>query len=557
MRSELGPSERSGAAGGACRSPGEAAARRRGAAMYGLARALRRAAAAGRPPAPRRGGGGAGARPWGWGLALGLALGVKAPTAAGCEADGGQEAEGKANPLPPPRGFGAAVERSRDLLRRIKDEAGIPGILVGVSVDGEEVWSEGLGYADVENRVVCKPETIMRIASISKCLTMMAVAKLWEEGKLDLDAPVQKYVPEFPEKVYEGEKVAITTRLLVSHLSGIRHYEKDITKVKEEKEKANRALKLTKPYQDKEQKEKEGKGIEKTDSVKPRKEHEGEVKSRNSKPGRRDKEFEQEEYYLKEKFESVIESLKIFKNDPLFFKPGSQFLYSTYGFTLLSAVVERVSGQKFTDYMLKMFRDLDMLSTVLDDNEAMIYNRARCYVYNKKGRLVNAPYVDNSYKWAGGGFLSSVGDLLKFGNALLYSYQAGQFKNTNGKLLPGYLKPDTVAMMWTPVPKTEVSWDRDGKYAMAWAVIEKKQQCGCCRKQRHYASHTGGAVGASSVLLILPEELDSEAIDAGLVAPPRGVVVSIICNMQSVSLNSTALKIAREFDKEKWAQYID
>uniref|UniRef100_A0A8C3KPE2 Lactamase beta n=1 Tax=Calidris pygmaea TaxID=425635 RepID=A0A8C3KPE2_9CHAR len=412
--------------------------------------------------------------------------------------------------------------------------------------------TRGLGYADVENRVVCKPETIMRIASISKCLTMMAVAKLWEEGKLDLDAPVQKYVPEFPEKVYEGEKVAITTRLLVSHLSGIRHYEKDITKVKEEKEKANRAFKQTKPCQDKEQKEEGGKGIEKTDSVKPRKEHEGEVKSRNSKPGRRDKEFEQEEYYLREKFGSVIESLKIFKNDPLFFKPGSQFLYSTYGFTLLSAVVERASGQKFTDYMLRMFRDLDMLSTVLDDNEAMIYNRARCYVYNKKGRLVNAPYVDNSYKWAGGGFLSSVGDLLKFGNALLYSYQAGQFKNTHGKLLPGYLKPDTVAMMWTPVPKTEVSWDRDGKYAMAWAVVEKKQQCGCCRQQKHYASHTGGAVGASSVLLILPEELDSDTIDTGLVAPPRGVIVSIICNMQSVSLNSTALKIAREFDKEKW-----
>ncbi|OPJ70137.1 hypothetical protein AV530_019360 [Patagioenas fasciata monilis] len=390
-----------------------------------------------------------------------------------------------ASPLPPPRDFGAAIERSRDLLRRVKDEAGIPGILVGVSVDGKEVWSEGLGYADVENRVVCKPETIMRIASISKCLTMMAVAKLWEEGKLDLDAPVQKYVPEFPEKVYEGEKVTITTRLLVSHLSGIRHYEKDITKVKEEKEKANRVFKQTK---DKEQKEKEGKEIEKTDSAKLRKEHEGEVKSRNSKPGGKDKEFEQEEYYLKEKFESVFESLKIFKNDPLFFKPGSQFLYSTYGFTLLSAIVERASGQKFTDYMLKMFRDLDMLSTVLDDNEAMIYNRARCYVYNKKGRLVNAPYVDNSYKWAGGGFLSSVGDLLKFGNALLYSYQAGQFKSTNGKLLPGYLKPDTVAMMWTPVPKTEVSWDRDvmstyklGKRAAAEVIANFTQGTGVDR----------------------------------------------------------------------------
>ncbi|XP_063268378.1 serine beta-lactamase-like protein LACTB, mitochondrial [Prinia subflava] len=515
-------------------------------AMAGLARALRRAAAPGRVPAPRTGAGGAGPRPWGWGLALGLALGVRAEPAGG-ESESGREEK------PPPRGFGAAVERSRDLVRRIKDEAGIPGILVGVSVDGKEVWSEGLGYADVENRVVCKPETVMRIASISKCLTMMAVAKLWEEGKLDLDAPVQKYVPEFPEKVYEGEKVTITTRLLVSHLSGIRHYEKDITKVKEEKEKANRALKLSKSHQDKEQKEKEGKGIEKTDSVKQKKEHDSETKSRNSRPGRNDREFEQEEYYLKEKFESVIESLKIFKNDPLFFKPGSQFLYSTYGFTLLSAVVERASGQKFTDYMLKMFRDLDMLSTVLDDNEAMIYNRARCYTYNKKGRLVNAPYVDNSYKWAGGGFLSSVGDLLKFGNALLYSYQAGHFTNRNAKLLPGYLKPGTVAMMWTPVPKTEVSWDRDGRYGMAWAVVEKGQRCGCCRRQRHYASHTGGAVGASSVLLILPEELEPEAAGPG--PPPRGVIVTIICNMQSVSLNSTALKIAREFDKEKRAQW--
>lgn len=112
----------------------------------------------------------------------------------------------------------------------------------------------------------------------------------------------------------------------MSHLSGIRHYEKDITKVKEEKEKANRALKLTKSPQDKEQKAKEGKGTENPDGVKQKKEHESETKSRNSKPGRNDKEFEQEEYYLKEKFESVIESLKIFKNDPLIFKPGEFLL---------------------------------------------------------------------------------------------------------------------------------------------------------------------------------------------------------------------------------------
>lgn len=118
--------------------------------------------------------------------------------------------------------------------------------------------------------------------------------------------------------------------MLASHLSGIRHYEKDLAKVKEEKEKSNKALKLTqdltKSNQEKELKEKQNKATEKTEFAKVKSEHEGEVKGQNTKLGKRHKEFEYEEYYLKEKFESVIDSLKIFKNDPLFFKPG-EFLF--------------------------------------------------------------------------------------------------------------------------------------------------------------------------------------------------------------------------------------
>lgn len=201
---------------------------------------------------------------------------------------------------------------------------GAPGIVVGVSVDGKEVWSEGLGYADVENRVPCKPETVMRIASISKSLTMVAIAKLWEAGKLDLDIPVQHYVPEFPEKEYEGEKVSVTTRLLISHLRGIRHYEKDMKKVKEEK--AYKALKMMKEMmesdQEKELKEKGGKSNEKNDFAKAKVEQDNETKGRNSKPCKKKNDFEQGELYLKEKFENSIESLRLFKNDPLFFKPG-------------------------------------------------------------------------------------------------------------------------------------------------------------------------------------------------------------------------------------------
>lgn len=161
---------------------------------------------------------------------------------------------------------------------------------------------------------------------------------------------------------------------------------------------------------------------------------------------------------------------------------------------------------------------------------------------------MNCPYVDNSYKWAGGGFLSTVGDLLLFGNALLYSYQVAHFE-TEG-LLPGFLKPKTVIELWAPVDKTEASWDKDGLYAQGWMVVEKLQKYGQCRKRRHYVSHTGGAVGTSSVLLVLP----SEEIDPGpgqIPVLPQGVVVSIMVNMQSVGLNTTALKIAHEFEKNR------
>ncbi|XP_067871353.1 serine beta-lactamase-like protein LACTB, mitochondrial isoform X2 [Heterodontus francisci] len=455
---------------------------------------------------------------------------------------------------------------------RNMDEVGAPGIVVGVAVNGKGVWFEGLGYADVENRVLCHPETVMRIASISKPLTMTAIAKLWEDGKLDFDAPVQKYVPEFPVKEYEGEKVTITTRHLISHLSGIRHYEKDVQKVQEQKEKEKRLVKeevepkasgqssKDKRPTAKQKAAAEGVELGREDDRRKQDKHpksesdnsEGTGKSNKTPQNKR--QFECEEYYLKEKFESVSKSLELFQNDPLVFKPGSQFLYSTHAWTLLSAVVERASEQNFLQLMKKLFWDLDMLRTVPDEYEPIIYNRARYYVYNKKGRLVNCPYVDNSYKWAGGGFVSTVHDLLRFGSAMLYSYQAERLQDGQRTLLPGYLKPATMKMIWSPVENTELSWDREGTYAMGWGLVEQGQEFGQCRCRRHYLTHTGGAVGASTVLLLLPKDPQgSPAGPAEAGVPPWGVVVVILCNLQSVGLNSTALKIALEFDKVRLA----
>ena len=65
----------------------------------------------------------------------------------------------------------------------------------------------GIGYADVENRLPCSGDTVLRIASISKSITMVAVARMLEVGKLDLDKPIQHYLPDFPHKTIEGEKV--------------------------------------------------------------------------------------------------------------------------------------------------------------------------------------------------------------------------------------------------------------------------------------------------------------------------------------------------------------
>ncbi len=115
-------------------------------------------------------------------------------------------------------------------------------------------------------------------------------------------------------------QVTITPRMLLSHLSGIRHYEKDAKKVREDKEKAKRLLK---PPEKKEEKSSD------ENKEKPKAE-DNSAKSKEAKGGqRRKKEFEQEEYYLKDNFENVIQALDLFKDDPLIFKPGMFSLHTT------------------------------------------------------------------------------------------------------------------------------------------------------------------------------------------------------------------------------------
>ena len=95
----------------------------------------------------------------------------------------------------------------------------VPGLSVAVVENGEYEWAQGFGFADLENNVPASEHTLFRLASISKSLTATAAMQLWERGRLDLDAPVQKYCSSFPQKPWP-----VSIRQVLGHLGGIRHY---------------------------------------------------------------------------------------------------------------------------------------------------------------------------------------------------------------------------------------------------------------------------------------------------------------------------------------------
>ncbi|MCS7315484.1 MAG: serine hydrolase domain-containing protein [Bryobacterales bacterium] len=113
----------------------------------------------------------------------------------------------------------ALPEQLERLLGRAQVEDRIPAVSVAVADRFRLLWSGAFGLADIENNVRATTGTVFRLGSISKPITAVAALQLAEQGKLDLDAPVQRYVPSFPEKPWP-----ITPRHLLGHLSGIRHY---------------------------------------------------------------------------------------------------------------------------------------------------------------------------------------------------------------------------------------------------------------------------------------------------------------------------------------------
>lgn len=107
------------------------------------------------------------------------------------------------------------------------DDGSIPGALVHISERGRSSYRQAQGYADLERRIPVAPDTIFRFYSMTKPITCAAVMTLYDAGRVDLDAPISRYLPEFREmRVRTGAgldaaKREITVRHLMTHTSGL------------------------------------------------------------------------------------------------------------------------------------------------------------------------------------------------------------------------------------------------------------------------------------------------------------------------------------------------
>jgi CubicO group peptidase (beta-lactamase class C family) len=104
--------------------------------------------------------------------------------------------------------------------KEMKDKD-IVGLSIALVDDQDIVWRQGFGYADRENKIEASPETIYRAGSISKLFNAMAVMKLVEAGKMNIDRPLVTYIPEFRVKSRFGSTDGITPRTILTHHSGL------------------------------------------------------------------------------------------------------------------------------------------------------------------------------------------------------------------------------------------------------------------------------------------------------------------------------------------------
>lgn len=119
----------------------------------------------------------------------------------------------------PRQDYAKVAETLSRLIQNEMQDKKLPAFSIALVDDQKVIWAEGFGYADPDKKTVATAETVYRIGSVSKLFTDIGVMQLVERGQLDLDAPVQKYLPDFHPHNPFG--TPLTLRQLMSHRSGL------------------------------------------------------------------------------------------------------------------------------------------------------------------------------------------------------------------------------------------------------------------------------------------------------------------------------------------------
>ncbi len=329
----------------------------------------------------------------------------------------------------------ARLDSAASMLRTHRDTSGVAGLSAAIAVGGRVVWTGGFGFADLQNRVEAGPAMVSRIGSISKPVASAAAMALVDRGELDLDSPVSRYLPGYPRP--NGDR--ITTRQVMSHTAGLRHYRGD-------------------------------------------------------------------EFLSGTHYEDVFAPLAVFWADSLLFEPGTDYSYSTYGYTVVSAVTEAADGRRTWTTILRdeVTGPLGLTTLQPEWADSVIPGHARFYERAPDGGWINAPAVDLSNKWAGGGLVGTAADLANFALGVLH-----------GDILSDAVR----SMMWT-----RQTPEGTAAYGLGWGIGEIDGH--------RVVSHSGGSVGATAMLLLFPDD---------------DVAVAILGNTGSISHAGIAARVARLF----------
>ncbi|MGQ0541941.1 MAG: serine hydrolase domain-containing protein [Blastocatellia bacterium] len=245
----------------------------------------------------------------------------------------------------------AGAERAFEKAAKI-NEMPAPGCAVGVSLNGESVFEGAFGLAEMEFGIRNTEQTIFESGSIAKQFTAAAIILLQQDGKLSIDDPVRRYIPELLDY---GKP--LTIRHMLNHTAGLRDW--------------GSVMAIT--------------GIERFDRV----------------------------------VTNDIAFDIIIRQKHLDFTPGTEFSYSNSGYQLAPFIVERVSKQKFSDFVAeRIFKPLGMTKSSWRDNYRRLVPQ-RAQAYSRSGS--KAPWILNmpiSNVVGSAGMLTTVGDLLKWNASL-------------------------------------------------------------------------------------------------------------------------------------------